>query len=61
MPGLILQHWLSPMGSNAVRLAKARLVDAQLNSREAAGINRPIQPANRTRTSGLPRLASGDP
>jgi hypothetical protein len=23
MPGLIQQHWLSPMGSNAVRLAKA--------------------------------------
>jgi hypothetical protein len=23
MPGLILQYWLSPMGSNAVRLAKA--------------------------------------
>src|SRR6476660_1147866 len=40
MPGLILQHWPSPMGSNAVRLAKARLVDAQLNSREAAGIAR---------------------
>jgi hypothetical protein len=40
MPGLILQHWLSPMGSNAVGLAKARLVDAQLNSREAAGIAR---------------------
>jgi hypothetical protein len=23
MPGLIQQHWLSPMGSNAIRLAKA--------------------------------------
>jgi hypothetical protein len=67
MPGLIQQHWLSPMGSNAVRLAKAApkcgqaifsnpAGPAALALCALAGIDRYPGAQKSGLTSGLPRV-----
>ena len=64
MPGLILRHWLSPMGSNAVRLARKTACEGWAFSAP----RRPGtfgQPSPKTRTGGAtarrrgPYLRSG--